>query len=467
MSSFISILESRDPELAFQQCLDAFEQSQKHSDAFALTFSARQDYLPGAPLVDLLALFALHRKSDGSHRVGLGLAQASPELLAGLGATDASWEALEAWCRRQQLIWLDLSQPLTLKPVKIPKPWGQEIWYTGIEERGQSEVTDNAGRSVPLPWLLATLPRYLTGTDGQQLVLLKVLDPLPEPVFGDLYFEMHEEKREVYVVTHVDAQAWPDGRGGIRFGFDQHRRREAGSDQEFKARYLEAVRAYRSVRVRIDELLDQRRLEQGIGLNDPLEPELLKGWLRELPAALRSEEAELRAAMESFIHVDPLQLGDVVKVPCFTPHSLLHGVRTVEFQTPVYERKILSFAQKVLTQSHWDTEEAMELVSLDSPEPAKLPLIAEDDNHRVEEVVVFEDFRVERISLRSGAHYDLVAGAEYALVMAVTDGLQLNHHALEAEQAVLLPAGDAALSLSFSGAGDGVVLLARPQQEGR
>lgn len=464
MSSFISILESSNPEVTFQQCLEAFDRSKKDSDAFALTFSARQDYLPGAPLIDLLALVAFQRVADGRHRVGLSLTEPTSELLAALGDTHASWEALKAWCREQQMIWLDLSQPLALKPVHIAKPWGQEIWYTGIEARGQSEVGDDAGCSIPLPWLLAALPRYLTGSDGQQLVLLKVLDPLPEPVFGDLYFEMHEEKREVYVVTHVDEQAWPDGRGGIRFGFDQERRREAGGDPEFKRQYLEAVQAYRAVRVKIDERIDERRREQGIPLNDPLEPQTLKNWLADLPPELLAEEAAQRARMEAFIHVDPLQVGDVVKVPCYTPHSLLHGVRTVEFQTPVYERKILSFAQKVLTQSHWDTEEAMELVSLDPPEPAQLPLVAEDSNCRVEEVVDFEDFRVERLTLRSGAEHNLVAGGEYAVIMAVTGGLQVNQRLLAAEEAVLLPAGDQPQSLRFTGAGQGVILLARPQR---
>lgn len=462
MSSSISILESSDPEVTLQQCLEAFSQSSKDSDAFALTFSLRQDYLPEAPLIRLFAFFAFRRESDGTPRVGFSLAEASQGLRDKAGRIEADWHSIQRWCHEQELVWLELGKPITLEPVHIPKPWGQEIWYTGIEERGQSRVVDERGCSVPLPWLLAVCPQALTGSKTSQLILLKVLDPLPEPVFGDLYFEMHEEKREVYVVTHVDKKAWPDGQGGIRFGFNQEKRGQLGSDAEFKRQYLKAVRAYRELRVQIDELLDQHRQKQGIALNEPVAPETLKSWLAELPEHLLAREAELRATMETFIHVDPLRVGDVVKVPCYTPHSLLHGVRTVEFQTPVYERKILSFAQKVLTQTHWDTEEAMELVTIDAPERASLPLIAEEAAYRIEEVVDFEDFRVERITLSQGASFGVVAGREYALLMSVTEGALLNQRPMKAEQAVFLPAGEQAQRIT-SNEQEAVLLLARPK----
>ena len=31
---------------------------------------------------------------------------------------------------------LKLNTPLSLAPVEIEKPWGKELWYTGIEKRG-------------------------------------------------------------------------------------------------------------------------------------------------------------------------------------------------------------------------------------------------------------------------------------------------------------------------------------------
>ena len=42
-----------------------------------------------------------------------------------------------------------LTRPFELETVSIQKPWGQEVWYSGIEQRGVSTV-----KSVPLPWLL-------------------------------------------------------------------------------------------------------------------------------------------------------------------------------------------------------------------------------------------------------------------------------------------------------------------------
>lgn len=464
MSSSISILESSDPEVTLQQCLDAFQTGEDESHALAFTFSARQDYLPGAPAIKLLALVALQRRHSNETRLGFSIMEPHAELLGALSTLTPDWSAAEQWCQRHDQIWLDSEQPIALKPVHIPKPWGQEIWYTGIEERGQSRIADEQGRAVPLPWLLALCPNRVLGSAGGELVLLKVLDPLPEPVFGDLYFEMHEEKREVYVVTHVDESAWPDGRGGIRFGFNQNKRREIGGDMAFKREYLAAVQAYRAIRVEIDQILDQRRAAEGVELDAPLDPQTSKTWLAGLPQDLLQKEGELRARMEAFIHVDPLKVGDVVKVPCYTPHSLLHGVRTVEFQTPVYERKILSFAQKVLTQSHWDTEEALDLVTLDAPETAQLPLVQVEEGCRIEEVVDFEDFRVERITLSAGTDFDVVAGQRYALLMAVTGGVLLNGKPMEAEQAMLLAANHKTQRVNFRGVGDGVVLLARPKQ---
>jgi hypothetical protein len=170
------------------------------------------------------------------------------------------------------------------------------------------------------------------------LTLLKILDPSSTPVLGDLYFELHEEKREVYVVTHIDREAWPDGVGYIRYGFAPERVGQFANEAEFRSAYLAAVQAYESVRRALDSL------------PEGAEPD------RELLAL----EPVLREGMNSFTGLRALRVGDVVEVPLLVPHALLHGVRTVEFQTPTYERKILSFAQKVLTQDHWDTTVGVE-----------------------------------------------------------------------------------------------------------
>lgn len=457
----ISIHQTTDPQSALDSRLQDFAAGSRSSDAFALDYRFAQSYLPGAPERRLMALVLLEKSGEGVH-ASLSIAELEDALIRGLNCLRAEPAAVREWCDSNDRICLELHRPLRLRPVRIPKPWGQEVWYTGIEERGQSRVADQHGREIPLPWLLSLCSRRLLGGETSDMILLKILDPLPEPVFGDLYFEMHQEKQEVYVVTHVDKAAWPDGVGGIRFGFSQDKRADFADDRAFKSDYLAAVKAYRTVREKIDEHLDRHREQNGIPLDAPVAPGTLRKWLANVPRELREEEARLRTAMESFIHVDPLRVGDVVKVPCFTPHSLLHGVRTVEFQTPVYERKILSFAQKVLTQKHWDTESALEQVSLDPPERAELPVITAHENYRVEEVAVFEDFRVERLTAKPGAELRLNNVGSYSLLMGVAGCLQVNRSALEPEQAFLVSAETEELVMTNESGEEVIALLARP-----
>ena len=198
---------------------------------------------------------------------------------------------------------LDLSLPVRLIPVHIEKPWGQEIWYTGMEARGESLV-QYGDQQLPISEYLQTDPAGTTA--NQPLLLLKVLDPSPEGVVGDLYFEVHETKQEVYIVTHIDHDAWPDAVGQMRFGMSQQRRAEFKSDQAFRAAYRKAVGDYEAIRRQIDENGSE---------------------------AARAAEQAARTEMESFTSIRDLRIGDVIRVPTWTPHSLQHGVRVVEFQT--------------------------------------------------------------------------------------------------------------------------------------
>ena len=331
-------------------------------------------------------------------------------------------------------------KPLPLEPLSIPKPWGQEIWYTGIEERGVCQFVDGH-RRTPIPWLQAAVPDHALGPPGTPPVLLKILDPSAEPVTGDLYFELHDEKREVYVVTHVDPEAWPDGVGAIRYGFDPERVAAAGSDNAFRAQYLEAVRAYERVRRALDAL-------------PPGE---------EASADVLSEEARLRANMDAFTAMRPLRVGDVVRVPLLLPHSLQHGVRTVEFQTPVYERQILSFAQKVLTQDHWDTAEAVQRMTLVAPPPEPFDPIAEQPGMLVERIVDFEDFEVCRARLAGTVSW-LPSGNRYSVVMVISGALALPGLNLGPEQAAMLPAGFGVPLQPAEGGEETVVLVASPRR---
>lgn len=300
--------------------------------------------------------------------------------------------------------YVDLDAPVALGAVAIGKPWGQEIWFTGIEARGESTVLVDGG-TLPLSHYLALAPERLVRR--LPLVLLKILDPRPEPVLGDLYFEVHREKQEVYVVTHVDVAAWPEGTGAIRFGMNQALRARYGDDAAFRGAYTAAVAAYEGIR---------RRLDAGEPVPD-------------------ATEQAARAAMEAFTAVRPLRPGDVVVVPTWLPHSLQHGVRVVEFQTPTYERYILSFAQRVLTQANWDTAFAVPRMSLDVPRAPRFETLAPG----VERIVAFDDFRVWRVTLEPGAAFDLPGHPGYALCMAVQGVVQIGALTLEPERAALVP----------------------------
>jgi hypothetical protein len=298
-----------------------------------------------------------------------------------------------------------LDEPVRLVTTDIAKPWGREIWYTGIEARGESRVETDTGE-LPLSSYLALAPQRLCR--HAPLVLLKVLDPRPEPVLGDLYFETHERKQEVYLVTHVDRRAWPDGAGRIRFGMNQALRRRYGDDASFRRDYLQAVRGYETIRRAIDA-------------GQPVAAE---------------QEAAARAAMDAFTELRPLGVGDVVVVPTWVPHSLQHGVRVIEFQTPTYERYIISFAQRVLTQDHWDTDTAVARMQLDTPPPPSFQPRADG----AEEIVAFDDFRVWRVRLAPDARFTLPDHPSYALCMVVHGEVRLGPLALTAEQAAFVPA---------------------------
>ncbi len=314
--------------------------------------------------------------------------------------------------------------PVRLTPVHIPKPWGQEIWYTGMEARGESSVVDADGRAVPLSAYLGADPAATC--NGEDVLLLKVLDPSPEPVRGDLYFEVHEEKREVYVVTAVDRTAWPAGVGAIRFGMNQPRRRAFDDDDAFRAAYLNAVTAYEAIRRAIDAG-DTGRAE---------------------------DEQAARAEMDAFTAIKELQVGDVVQVPTWTPHSLQHGVRVVEFQTPTYERLIVSFAQRVLTQDHWDTAAAVARMHLDPPAPPRLAPVAPG----VERIATFEGFNVWRLR----GSVELPAALPYAVCMAIDGTARIGDLELAHEAAAFVPRAALAAGRVTVAAGDATVLIAAP-----
>lgn len=411
------------------------------------------DYLPDAPEVALWV--AAERGVHGAVRVAF-----SP-ITGELHEVAAADSDVETFARRHGVPVLDLNAPLPLDPVAIPKPWGRELWFTGIEARGQSSVRAD-GRSLPLPWVLSIARREILGNGINSLNLLKILDPLPDPVYGDLYFELHQEKREVYVVTAIDPISWPEGRGAIRYGFDRRVQAEYPDEPAFRGAYLRSVRDYEQIRREIDRREDRWRSDEGYAPNDPVPATTLRRWRAAHPPELRRAEAVARGAMERFTQLLPLAVGDVVQVPTWLPHALQHGVRTIEFQTPVYERHILSFAQKVLTQEHWDTAAAAARMHLEAPVPIPAETAAEGAGATRERIVTFDDFVVDRWQLRPGARAQLHAHSSYALAMTVSGAVSVAAQVLAAEDALLIPAICGAIALENRGDEPAILLVARP-----
>lgn len=416
-------------------------------------FQFEQYYLPGRPTVQLVAVCEL----DAQGAIQRACITDQPDRAMPL--CDAG-HTLDVLARLLSVALIDFRQPWRLKPVHIPKPWGQEIWYTGIEVRGVSQVVSDSG-ITPLDWAIALDHARALGAH-QQPTLLKILDPLPDDVFGDLYFELHERKREVYVVTHVDVGAWPDGVGAIRYGFSATRRAQFSDDEHFVAAYRDAVHRYHAVRRALDQEMDELRRRDGVGLHEPVSAAQTQRWLADLSQDLRSQEATLRAQMDGFTALRPLRVGDVVAVPLRTPHALQHGVRTVEFQTPEYERKIVSFAQKVLTQDHWDTDEALALANLQVPEDQAFPVLYEASGVQVEQIVAFDDFTVRRVRLVPGASYHTGFTGHHAVCMNVAGMVHISGVALEEEGAVLVPAALQGITVVNTGDTPAVCLVSVP-----
>jgi hypothetical protein len=338
------------------------------------------------------------------------------------------------------------SDVFLLKPVFIPKPWGQEIWFSGVEKRGVSLISSFEGASAMCqPWFFALLPKRFLGEKYAQkhLTLIKILDPLAQEVTGDLYYELHQEKNEVYVVTDISA---PKGR--IKMGISEEKLQlYHGKEQELKQDFLAAIKAYESVRREIDALLDTTEKEK-------------------IPATLVAQEKDLRAKMDAFTGYLDLAVGDVIRVPTHLPHALQHGVKVVEFQTPTYERLIVSFAQKVLTQSHWDTEKALSLMTISPPKKTILPERTRTAMCCVEEVCSFPDFYACRVTTASLFSFELKACGFYRIVYVVSGVCEFGlsngrtRRALPG-QCVFVPAEE---SVSLLGEAPGVFLLCAPEE---
>ena len=346
-----------------------------------------------------------------------------------------------------------LTKPLELETVNIPKPWGQEVWYSGIEQRGVSTV-----KGLPLPWLLDVFGDFLGCTGAP--ILLKILDPFPDTNLGDLYFEMHEKKIEVYVVTQIDLNAWPSGSGKIRYGFNQDLLNAFSSHKNFTDSYRFAVAEYQAIRNKIDTLIKSLKKKNGFLNKDPLTPDKYNKFLNQIDPELKLKEEQLRQKMYSYTAMHDLKVGDVVTVAPMVPHSLQHGVRVVEFQTPHYERHILSFGQEVLTQDHWDTEKAIQRAVIKSIASQK----PEEITQGKDLIANFDAFKVIRLRLNPGES-DFMEIGNYKIIIGVIGEIILNNSTkIRAEKAFFL-ASNSTVRLNNSGSSPATVLIAEENRD--
>ncbi len=326
----------------------------------------------------------------------------------------------------------DLEAPVRLEPVVVAKPWGREVWYSGIEARGESRVVTSGG-TLALSTYLALAPRRLGG--DHPVTLIKRLEPRPQPLLGELYFEVHRQKHELYVVTAVDRSLYPDGAGELLLGLDQRKRREFPDDNACRSALGAALAAYEAARRAVD----------ASGSPD---------------AAALAREADTRRRARAFAALTTVHEGDVVVVPAGIPHALQPGVQVVELQTPTYEREILWSTRQVLTQDRWDGARAVQWLSLD---PAPSPRI-EDPGKAAQHIAAFADFGVSRITLSAGCAFEIPPGISQALCVCLEGAARIATTAgcltLEAGEVALLPAAANSRTLEAAGASAQLLLTA-------
>ena len=308
---------------------------------------------------------------------------------------------LESVAENRNAVIVDTREPLQLKVLKIPKPWGFEGWYTGFEKRGVVNAIDKYGETE-LPYALNLFKKQMLADDLESLILLKTLNPVAEKTIGDLYYELHEKKWEVYVVTEIDKTAWPSGKGIIKAGLHPDKieeyRNKYGNNWEVTLRteFKSAVSEYEQIRLQIDGSQD------------------------DIPKKLLEKEKFLRNKASDFVGDLQVKVGDIISFPVFQIHSLRHGIKVVEFQTPHYERLILMFAQKVLTQNHWDTENAINKMETEVYHPPKLDCIHNSKYLIVERFTDFPQFNFDRIRLEPKNTYEIQLDGRYQLLIIIS-----------------------------------------------
>jgi hypothetical protein len=297
-----------------------------------------------------------------------------------------------------------LRRPLRLVPVSVPKPWGQEIWHSGVEKRGTSrvELLTPSGLSVQVPLPYVELALEIARPEHQSaLVLLKELDPFDVPYYGELYTEIHLQKSEIYLVTALGPNCCPGGQGFVKLGVQPSSSGASNSDTLSKA-----LLAVESVRKKVDALLAAGGFDFAAQVASGANglKSLHEAKLRLVPSELREQEKQAYSAASGLFLLHEIRVGDIVRVPTHMPHALQPGVRVIEFQTPHYERMILSSNQKVMTQEAWDVDSGIRLIAEGNGGDIAEAAITRADSQNAEHVtriVAFDGLDVLEIRLRS------------------------------------------------------------------
>ena len=352
-------------------------------------------------------------------------------------------EIYSSWSEKSDAADVSLFEGWVSVPVYVPKPWGREVWYTGIENRGVAHVSDGTRRSL-LPWVLSVAPRLLTRSRDQNVMLVKVLEPFSDPLYGNLYYELHPKKQEVYIVTDIDEMAWPDVIGEIKLGVNQTIRRLHRDDKAFRRAFIDALRAYQAIRNRIDSHIQVGDRNNKLSLASSLTPKDKRELDRFVPMQLKKTERDLRRRVDMFFDSAHVSAGSVVKVPPYAPHAVQHGVRCLGFQTQHYDRLIFASCQKVLTQKDWDIEEAVATMLIDSDSQHETANSPQATGSPSEPIAVLEELSVCRMEILSGTSRALTNDKDYCVLClrgsgAIDFGLATKSIALHGETVLFVP----------------------------
>lgn len=151
----MNIFSSNHPENIIRDQQAALLAGADVSNVFTIHFNFHQYYFENPASIELLAIIYL-KKSHEEINISCAIFLFDEAIKNKLKVLPCDFLTLKDFANQYQTPWLTISNLLVLDPIKIPKPWGQEIWYTGIETRGQSNISAQ-GFTTPLPWVLALM----------------------------------------------------------------------------------------------------------------------------------------------------------------------------------------------------------------------------------------------------------------------------------------------------------------------